>query len=75
MVDGYLDLFTGEYHDWKDQDWTTKGDDWPSETDLVTISWVDAENGELQHARLEGPWEDVDDLTDVVETYFEEGTP
>lgn len=73
-VDGFLD-FDGNYHDWKDIDWREEGSDWYIESDLVTISWIDAEDGSVQHARLEGPFDDLEDLEDRVDTYFEEGTP
>lgn len=72
-VAGYLD-WSGEYHDLEDTDFQELGDSIYSEMDLVTISWIDAEQGTTQYARLEGPWEDYEDLSDVVDTYFEDGT-
>ena len=46
-----------------------------SDLDLVVISWTDAEDGSTQYATLVGPWDDFDELEDVVEIYFERGTP
>lgn len=72
-VDGYLD-FDGNYHDWQNEDWREMGDDWYAEADLVTISWIDADDGSIQHARLEGNFYDMEELEDNVDTYFEEGS-
>jgi hypothetical protein len=73
-VAGYMD-WDGNYHDMQSVDWTEQGDDWFPETDLITIAWIDAEEGTAQYARLEGPFEDREDLEQNVETYFQEGTP
>lgn len=71
-VAGYLD-FEGEYHDLQDTDPFSL--DFYPDADLVTISWIDANDGSEQYARLVGPFEDLEDLEDRVDTYFEEGTP
>lgn len=72
-IAGYSDLFSGEYSDFEKH--PSAGNDWYPDADLVTISWTDADSGEKQYARLEGPFEDYDDLYDAVESYFENGTP
>lgn len=62
--------FDGNYHEYHEGDNLNYAD-----MDLATISWTDAEDGSTQYARLVGPWDDYNDLEDVVETYFEQGTP
>lgn len=72
-VAGYLD-WDGEYHDLEDEDFMALGDSIYPEMDLVTISWIDADDGSTQYARLEGNWENYEELEDTVDTYFETGS-
>lgn len=71
-IAGYTD-WSGEYHQ-LDEDFDYADLDF-DDIDMVTIGWTDAENGNEQYANLVGPWDDLDELEDVVDTYFEEGTP
>lgn len=75
-VANYID-FDGNTHEFfgNNIDAEQLPEGWLPDSDLVTIWWTDADGGGIQFATLEGPFEDWANLDDVVDTYFEEGTP
>lgn len=75
-IANYID-FDGNTHEFYDNNvdaFAVMKDEDYSDIDLVTIWWVDADDGSVQFGRLEGPFEDYEDLDEVVDTYFETGS-
>jgi hypothetical protein len=77
-ISGYTDE-RGNYHDFTQMSEAQIEREYENnffvEVDTIIIEWFDAEDGSLQHSTLIGPFDDIEDLDDHVDTYFEEGTP